>query len=89
MAAHDDAISSVEMVLDGDEEGAIRLMIGNSFLDADEDGATEFIEAQRSKKAAELEELEARVAAIKAEQAALKVSLYDRFGKTINLEDGE
>ena len=80
------------MLADADDEGggaggAVKLMVGECFVDATGDEATAWVQrelatAQERKKA-----LEAEMKAVEARLGALKKALYARFGKNINLEE--
>ncbi|RLN31608.1 hypothetical protein BBJ28_00005543 [Nothophytophthora sp. Chile5] len=72
-----------------------KLFIGESFVEASEDFAQEYLEKRVEVRVltgaieanAELRKLEAEEAKLVARQAVLKKMLYSRFGQSINLED--
>ncbi|KUF91714.1 hypothetical protein AM588_10004547 [Phytophthora nicotianae] len=64
-----------------------RLFIGESFVEASEDFAQEYLEKRVEEANNELTKLQAEESKLEARQAALKKVLYGRFGQSINLED--
>jgi chaperonin cofactor prefoldin len=63
------------------------LMLGEAFFEESEDVATEFCEQLVETTQAKLSGLQEELQGIVEEQAGLKAKLYERFGKSINLED--
>ena len=64
-----------------------RILIGPTFVEVDSDAATEYVDKAKEKLAARLSKSRDRMATLDAGKDKLKAELYDRFGKTINLED--
>ncbi|KAJ1463183.1 hypothetical protein M885DRAFT_556896 [Pelagophyceae sp. CCMP2097] len=60
---------------------------GESFVDVEEDAATEYCEQEQAKLQAELDEHDGVISKIQARQKELKTILYGRFGSNINLEE--
>lgn len=79
----DDA--STELMMGSGDK--VMLMLGEAFVEADEDEATEFCEAEVEKMQATIDKLDEEDEQILQEQAVLKKILYARFGKSINLEE--
>jgi prefoldin subunit 4 len=65
----------------------VALFIGESFVEASEEFATEFIVKQVEEAKQEVAALAAEEATLDARQGVLKKALYGRFGSSINLED--
>lgn len=66
-----------------------RLLVGESFVDVDSSAASEFVAAEKDKHNATVKKLKEEIAKIEARQTELRSVLYGRFGRNINLEDGE
>ena len=64
----------------------VLLQMGDCFFEVGEDEATEFTEEQTEKLQDKIDALSVEEGEIVKEQAKLKVVLYGRFGKSINLE---
>ena len=80
----DDATTDLAM---GDG-GTVKLLIGGeSFIDVEEDTATEFVENEQAKLQAEMDAHEQAIEKIGQRQKELKGVLYGRFGSSINLEE--
>jgi len=62
-------------------------MIGPTFVEVTADEATEFIEKSKERLDGRLTEAKGKMDALMKEQDKLKSVLYQKFGKTINLED--
>lgn len=77
------------MLADSAELGAFKLSVGECLVDTDGDAAGVFVAAALEADKAARDAGAARLAALVARQDALKAKLYARFGKSINLEDGE
>ncbi|CAI5743384.1 unnamed protein product [Peronospora destructor] len=69
------------------EDDNIQLFIGESFVEASEESAQEYIEKQMEEANTELMKLQAEESKLEARQSTLKTLLYSRFGQSINLED--
>mmetsp|Transcript_235 Transcript_235/g.283 ORF Transcript_235/g.283 Transcript_235/m.283 type:complete len:130 (+) Transcript_235:8-397(+) len=76
--------ATTELMMGGD---SVRLKIGEAFFDCSEEYATEYCEKKQEKLAAVVERMNTEEATILARQKELKVILYGRFGKAINLEE--
>ena len=63
-----------------------RYKIGDSFFHLPLEQAQELLGKSTAKLEGEIEELEDKKSTIREEMTQLKVELYARFGKTINLE---
>lgn len=63
-----------------------RYKIGDAFFHVQLSQAQEMLGISTAKVAEEIEALEEKLEAIREEMTQLKVELYARFGKTINLE---
>ena len=72
---------------DGDDSKPILLLLGEAFLEATEEEATEACEEQTEALQEAVGKLQDEEEDILKEQAKLKQMLYARFGKSINLED--
>ncbi|KAL3671224.1 hypothetical protein V7S43_003156 [Phytophthora oleae] len=79
----DDANTDL-MMGEGDN---VQLFIGESFVEASEDFAQEYLEKRVEEANNELKKLQAEESKLETRQAALKKMLYSRFGQSINLED--
>lgn len=80
----DDASTEL-MMMNGD----VLLMLGEAFLETPEDEATEYCEAAVERLQSKMDALTGEEEDILQQQQKLKVILYGRFGKSINLEDDE
>mmetsp|Transcript_35003 Transcript_35003/g.76562 ORF Transcript_35003/g.76562 Transcript_35003/m.76562 type:complete len:136 (+) Transcript_35003:160-567(+) len=65
----------------------VMLLLGDAFIEASEEEASEFCDAEVDKYQAMVDSLEEEESAILEEQDSLKKELYSRFGKSINLEE--
>ena len=65
----------------------ILVMVGDAFLEESEDAATQLCEQLVEQAQRKVTQLEEELEQIQSEQVVLKQILYDRFGKSINLED--
>ena len=72
------------MMGDGDR---VMLRLGAAMFEATEDEANEFCEAEVERNQSLLDALSEEESDILEKQAALKKSLYARFGQSINLEE--
>jgi prefoldin subunit 4 len=79
----DDASTDLMMA----SEDKVMLMLGEAFLEVSEGDATEYCEQQVDVLQEKVDKLQSEEDEIAAEQAKLKVILYGRFGKSINLEE--
>lgn len=75
------------MLVDESQEGATKLLIGETFVDVDSSKALEFIQQAQADDKAALERARAELKACLDRMAGLKKSLYARFGRNINLEE--
>lgn len=64
-------------------------MVGQILVDVDTAAANEFIERERARVTAGIDAAESELRAVLERQAVLKAALYAKFGKSINLEEGE
>jgi chaperonin cofactor prefoldin len=71
----------------GSGDTNVWLLQGESYFDTAEDDAIQYCENQVQELQQKVEKLEKSEATIIEEQGELKVILYNRFGKSINLED--
>jgi len=79
-----DAKEELEVAIDDD---CALLMVGDVFIPTTEDDATEFAEKRQEELSAEIEERQAQLNQVLEEMNALKGSLKERFGDSINLEE--
>ncbi|TYZ66732.1 hypothetical protein PybrP1_007166 [[Pythium] brassicae (nom. inval.)] len=79
----DDANTEL-MMGEGDN---VELFIGESFVEAAEEYAQEYIERVVEETNTQIQKLSAEQSKLEARQAVLKKMLYSRFGQSINLED--
>uniref|UniRef100_K3XB13 Prefoldin subunit 4 n=1 Tax=Globisporangium ultimum (strain ATCC 200006 / CBS 805.95 / DAOM BR144) TaxID=431595 RepID=K3XB13_GLOUD len=79
----DDANTEL-MMGEGDN---VELFIGESFVEASEEFAQEYIEKVVEETNKQIQKLSAEQSKLEARQAVLKKMLYSRFGQSINLED--
>ena len=77
------------MLADEGEPGAFKLRVGECFVESDCSTAVTFIAAALEADRAVRDKAAAELATVAARQDVLKARLYSRFGKSINLEDGE
>ncbi|KAK3344799.1 Prefoldin subunit-domain-containing protein [Neurospora tetraspora] len=80
----DDLDTELELV--EDEEELVQYKIGDSFFHIPHEQAKEMLGIAAAKLEKEIEDLEDKLETIRKEMTGLKVDLYARFGKTINLE---
>ncbi|KAJ4364270.1 hypothetical protein N0V85_009295 [Neurospora sp. IMI 360204] len=80
----DDLDTELELVEDEDE--LVQYKIGDSFFHIPHEQAKEMLGIAAAKLEKEIEDLEDKLETIRKEMTGLKVDLYARFGKTINLE---
>jgi len=79
----DDLSTELELA---DEDEKIQYKIGDSFFHVELEKAQEMLEAATSRTDEETNELEEKLGSVRDEMKQLKVDLYARFGKQINLE---
>ncbi|KID76699.1 Prefoldin subunit 4 [Metarhizium brunneum] len=80
---YDDLSTELELA---DEDEKIQYKIGDAFFHIPLDQAQEMLEAATTKIDEEASELEDKIGSVREEMQQLKVELYARFGKQINLE---
>ncbi|KID88860.1 Prefoldin, subunit 4 [Metarhizium guizhouense ARSEF 977] len=80
---YDDLSTELELA---DEDEKIQYKIGDAFFHIPLDQAQEMLEAATAKIDDETSELEEKIGSVREEMQQLKVELYARFGKQINLE---
>ncbi|KAG8417690.1 hypothetical protein J3458_005177 [Metarhizium acridum] len=80
---YDDLSTELELA---DEDEKIQYKIGDAFFHIPLDQAQEMLEAATTKIDEETSELEDKIGSVREEMQQLKVELYARFGKQINLE---
>ncbi|CAN0072255.1 unnamed protein product [Ectocarpus sp. 6 AP-2014] len=78
----DDATTEL-MTGEGD---SVMLMLGDSFMECEEEFATDYCERQQEKRQSKLDDLVDEEKTILLRQGALKKELYARFGSSIQLE---
>ncbi|EPE33144.1 Prefoldin [Glarea lozoyensis ATCC 20868] len=79
----DDVSNELELA---DEDETIPYKIGDGFVSLPLEEIQEMLSTSTSKIEEEVAALEEKLEEIREEQTALKVDLYARFGKSINLE---
>ncbi|KAK4458107.1 Prefoldin subunit-domain-containing protein [Cladorrhinum samala] len=79
----DDITTELELA---DEDDVVPYKIGDSFFQLPLAQAQELLGISMAKIEEEIGELEEKMGTIREEMTQLKVELYARFGKTINLE---
>eukprot|EP01092_Planopodium_desertum_P001502 TRINITY_DN12227_c1_g1_i2.p1 TRINITY_DN12227_c1_g1~~TRINITY_DN12227_c1_g1_i2.p1 ORF type:complete len:142 (+),score=7.45 TRINITY_DN12227_c1_g1_i2:48-428(+) len=80
----EDAADELELA---DEDEAVLFLIGESFVEVASEKASSHLEKQKTSLNKELTDLRTELTTIKKTLAELKVLLYDKFGKSINLEE--
>ncbi|KAK2016318.1 prefoldin subunit [Colletotrichum eremochloae] len=79
----DDLSTELELA---DEDEAVPYKIGDAYFHVPQPQAIEMLEQASAKIEEDVEGLESKLETIKEEMTQLKVELYARFGKSINLE---
>ncbi|PSS13348.1 hypothetical protein M430DRAFT_21254 [Amorphotheca resinae ATCC 22711] len=79
----DDVSNELELA---DEEDMIPYKIGDSFISLPLPEAQEMLSTSTSRIEEEVSAVEEKLAAVREEMSQLKVQLYARFGRSINLE---
>lgn len=79
----DDISSELELA---DEDDKIPYRIGDSFISLPLPEVQEMLSANTTKIEEEVSVLEGKLATVREEMSELKVELYARFGRSINLE---
>ncbi|KAI1817621.1 Prefoldin subunit-domain-containing protein [Poronia punctata] len=79
----DDVTMELELA---DEDENVPYKIGDSFFHVPLSQAQEMLASSTTRVEEEVSELEDKIGSIKEEMQQLKVQLYARFGKSINLE---
>lgn len=85
MESFDDAATDL-LMLDTSED-KVFLNLGSCFIEASEEEATEHCETEVEKNQSLIDILTEEEVDILAQHKVLKINLYARFGKSINLED--
>jgi len=78
-----DAVGDLELVLDG----GTMVLIGEAFVECDEEFANEYLEGKQSQLNELLADFDTEEGQITARQDELKKTLYGKFGDSINLEN--
>merc|ERR1711937_323677 len=73
------------MLLDEDE--AVRYAVGDTYSHFDAERAGEMLDAEIEKLQQEMESKQEELDAVEEKMSGLKVELYAKFGKSINLEE--
>eukprot|EP00037_Helgoeca_nana_P032348 m.413452 g.413452 ORF g.413452 m.413452 type:complete len:148 (+) comp29102_c0_seq1:35-478(+) len=82
-----DALASVEEFgITAEEDDKLRLSVGECFIEVSTDVAEERLAGMTTQAEADVTAINAEIAGCKKEMEGLKVILYAKFGKTINLE---
>ncbi|KAL1845401.1 hypothetical protein VTK73DRAFT_586 [Phialemonium thermophilum] len=79
----DDVTTELEL---GDEDERVPFKIGDAFFHVSLEQAQEMLGLTAARLQEEITELEDKLGSLREEMTQLKVELYARFGKTINLE---
>ncbi|OAA32625.1 Gim complex component GIM3-like protein [Moelleriella libera RCEF 2490] len=79
----DDLSTELELA---DEDEKIQYKIGDAFFHVPLEQAQEMLATAITKVESETTELEEKISAVREEMQQLKIELYARFGKQINLE---
>ncbi|KAK3941713.1 Prefoldin subunit-domain-containing protein [Diplogelasinospora grovesii] len=79
----DDITTELELA---DEDDIVPYKVGDAFFHIPLSQAQEMLGVSTAKIEGEIEELEDKLGSIREEMTQLKVELYARFGRTINLE---
>ncbi|ROT42438.1 Gim complex component GIM3-like protein [Sodiomyces alkalinus F11] len=79
----DDLNTELELA---DEDDKVPYKIGDAFFHVSQPQALEMLGVAAAKLEEEIEELESKLEECQDEMAELKIALYARFGKSINLE---
>ncbi|KAK2021647.1 prefoldin subunit [Colletotrichum zoysiae] len=79
----DDLSTELELA---DEDEAVPYKIGDAYFHVPQPQAIEMLDQASAKIEEDVEGLESKLETIKEEMTQLKVELYARFGKSINLE---
>ena len=82
-----DALEDASQMIEESFGEGLKLFIGESLVDADEDTAKAYQERISEEKQNELEELNDKLDEVENEMKNLKSYLYARFGSAINLEE--
>lgn len=65
----------------------LRMLLGESFVNVDKDGAESFLAEAQSTVNNDLSAKQTELATIQARMKQLKAQLYAKFGKAINLDE--
>ena len=80
----EDGIGELYLV---DEEGPVRLLVGETLFCTEKDAAVEKMEADQERLQVEVTNLEQELDEVRSGMAQLKVKLYAKFKNSINLDD--
>ena len=86
LIGHEEAEEGV-MLADESTPGAIKVQVGDCFIDMEGAAAGEVVSAALATERARKGALEEALRALVAKQEALKRKLYARFGTSISLDD--
>jgi prefoldin subunit 4 len=75
-----------EIALADAEDGGIKLLLGESYIDVDEETADDYLTKRIESLESMLSEAGEEVEVLEKRQIVLKAELYGRFGTAINLE---
>mmetsp|Transcript_11423 Transcript_11423/g.19938 ORF Transcript_11423/g.19938 Transcript_11423/m.19938 type:complete len:130 (-) Transcript_11423:511-900(-) len=78
--------ASNELMLCSDDD-PVKYMVGDSFVNLTAAGATELLEELKSKLEKGVEQIDENISEIKRHMQQMKISLYAKFGTSINLEE--
>ncbi|PHH70499.1 hypothetical protein CDD80_5964 [Ophiocordyceps camponoti-rufipedis] len=79
----DDLATELELA---DEDDKIRFKVGDAFFHVPLEQAQQMLESSAESISQDRSQLEEKMASVREEMTQLKVDLYARFGKQINLE---
>jgi prefoldin subunit 4 len=82
-----DALQDAQQLIEESFGEGLKLFIGETLIDVDEETAQEYQEKLTERKQEELENAKDKLEEIEGEMKNLKSFLYARFGNSINLEE--
>lgn len=82
-----DSLQDATQLIEESFGEGLKLFIGETLIDVDEDTATEYLEKVTNQKQEDLETAKDTLEELESEMKNLKSFLYARFGNSINLEE--
>eukprot|EP00128_Syssomonas_multiformis_P011515 Colp12_sorted_trinity150504_noHs@15295 len=83
----DDLKDAADEIMLADDDGvSVKYRVGELLVDSSQDEATEYVEAAQARNNSEISTIESEIKKIQGMLGEVKVQLYAKFGRSINLD---